>query len=706
MKHRLDPLLRPRSIAVVGASERAGSVGRRTVQNLLLGRFDGDLYAVNPGYDSVLGVPCFPSLDDLPNPVQHVIFTLGDRHIEAAVEAAIRHGALAATIMSQLVLAEDAEPLLIERLRARVREAGMLVCGGNAMGFYNFADGVWACGFDTRENHRREGHVTLLAQSGAGMSGILDCEERIDFNLAASTGQELSVGLHDYMDFAIEVLEPRVVGLFMEAVRDPGGMMAVLEKANRRRIPVVAIKVGKSRLSARLVQSHSGALAGEDSAFEALFDRYGVQRVADMDELATALILFAQPHPVGTGGLATIHDSGGERQLLIDLAEEMSVPFAALSSETVKKLRHRLDPGLPAVNPLDAWGAGGPDSDQVMQDCLAAMMADPDCAFGAVVHDRAPLGRIYPEYIDYLRAGHAASGKPVALVANRQGSGSDPVAVEVTRQGFPVIDGVRPFLAGIRALFAWRDFQVRPVGLPRQADQSEVLSARALLTAEAALDEEATLGLLASFGLPVNPGRIASSHEEVFEAAQALGYPVVLKTAQPGIAHKAEQGGVCLDIRDDAALSAAWDDISSRLGPRVLVAPMLKGDGVEMALGMVHDEQFGPLVMLGFGGARLQALNDVVFAMPPFSEADALRHLQRLRHQGLLRAPAGAPPPDFGAFCHMAAQFSVMVHALAGDIRELDINPVIVNAEGCIAADALLVGRGQYNKQQEREHSP
>ena len=357
---------------------------------------------------------------------------------------------------------------------AKIESSGLIVCGANGMGFYNLRDGVWVCGFDTRENHVRGGNVTLISPSGAGMAGILDCEERIDFNLAVSTGQELSVSMDQYMDWALDRSETRVIGLFMETARNPAGLIAAFEKAVRKGIPVVVLKVGRTELAARLAVSHSGAIAGRDDAYQALFDRYGVQRVQDMDELATALMMFAQPHPIAPGGLVALHDSGGERQLLIDLAADMQVPLAPIEPATEGRLQQMLDPGLPPVNPLDAWGAGGPDADDIMCDCLAALMADPNAALGAVVQDRAPRGALYHDYFDYLRAGHAASGKPVFLVSNRQGSGTDPAAVEMTRAGFPIIDGLRPFLVGVRCLLGWRDFRSRPVSEVKSADPATV----------------------------------------------------------------------------------------------------------------------------------------------------------------------------------------------------------------------------------------
>ena len=191
------------------------------------------------------------------------------------------------------------------------------------------------------------------------------------------------------------------------------------------------------------------ALAGQDSAYQALFDRYGVSRVADCDELATAMIMFAQPHPLGNGGLVSLHDSGGVRQLTIDLAEGLGVELTELEPDTVKQLEQTLDPGLPAINPLDSWSTGGADFDQRAAGYLTPLMEDQGAALGAVIQDRIADSNICPEYIEYLRKAHAATGKPALLVAGRQGTGSDPLAIDSTRAGFPVLDGVTQLLKEI-----------------------------------------------------------------------------------------------------------------------------------------------------------------------------------------------------------------------------------------------------------------
>jgi acyl-CoA synthetase (NDP forming) len=695
-KHYLDPLLRPGSIAVVGASERPDSVGRRTMENLLTGCFQGRLYAVNPAYDSVCGVPCFPDLASLPDRVEHVIFTVGDARIEAALDATIAHQARAATLMSSLVLKEDDKPLLQQRVAQKVETSGLMVCGANGMGFYNFVDGVWVCGFDTRENHVRGGNVTLISHSGSGMAGIMDCEERIDFNLAVSTGQELSVSMDQYMDFALDQPETRVIGLFMETARNPAGMIAAFKKANDKRVPVVALKVGRTELSARLAVSHSGAMAGSDDAYQAVFDRYGVQRVCDMDELATALIMFAQPHKVANGGLVTIHDSGGERQLMIDLADSMDVPLAQIEPASEVRLEQLLDPGLLAVNPLDAWGAGGPDADTIMEDCLAALMADPNAAMGAVVHDRAPLSRIYGDYIDYMRRGHEASGKPVFLVANRQGTGSDPAVMSVTREGFPVLDGLRSFLTGVRCLLNYRDFHAQSCAETAAAEAS--LPSRTIshwldmLGTGDTLSELESGQLLHDFNIHMNPAVHVYNEEALLDAAESLIYPLVLKTAEAGIFHKTDQKGVVLNLENESQLKNAYADISQRLGSNVLLSPMVKSHGVEMVLGMIQDEQFGPVVLLGFGGVNVEVLKDVTYALPPFNQATARRMVDKLAHRPLLNALRDRPALNIDAFCAMAERFSLLAASLGTVIKEIDINPIMLGPDGCTAVDTLVIG--------------
>jgi acyl-CoA synthetase (NDP forming) len=410
-----------------------------------------------------------------------------------------------------------------------------------------------------------------------------------------------------------------------------------------------------------------------------------------MDELSTSLILFAQPHPLGDGGLVSIHDSGGERQLLIDLASDHGVPLTQMTPASTRNLESLLDPGLPAVNPLDAWSTGGPDFDVAMQNCLAVLMSDPGAALGAVVHDRIAGGGIYAGYIDYLRVGHRASGKPAFLVSNRQGTGTDPLVVEATREGFPVVDGLESFLRGVRHLLDHRDFAARDGEGAPEIPPQVLARMRARLADRRRFDENDALTLLGDAGLPANAGTIVEGEMPAIAAAEAMGYPVVLKTAKRGIDHKSERQGIHLALTDKTAVSTAYRDLAKRIDTRVLVAPMIEAHGVEMLLGMVNDAQFGPVVLIGAGGVHVEALADAVYAVPPFGPAEARRLVRKLRVASLLGSRRHRRPLAVEEFCRVASRFSALVVALGGQFSEIDLNPVIVHADGCEIVDALMV---------------
>jgi acyl-CoA synthetase (NDP forming) len=677
-------------VAVVGASNREESMGEWAMRNLARGKFPGPVYPVNPGYEELGGIRCYPRLADLPEVPELVIFAVGDHRVEQTLDEAIALKIPAAVIHSSLYVDDDQPPCLRERVRRKVREAGMLVCGGNGMGFYNVRDNTWACGFDSRL-HEGPGNASLISQSGSGMAGIIDCEARLRVNFACSTGNELSVTMDQYIDFALDLPETRVVGLFIETARKPDELRAALAKAMRKRIPVVALKVGKTRKSAELAVSHCGAMAGDDATYEALFARYGVHRVHDLDEMATAMILFAELNPLGPGGLVSLHDSGGERQLIVDLCDAAGVPLTELSPDTVEKIRRSLAPELPAVNPLDAWSRGGPNSKQETIDCMTAMLQDEGTAMGVYNMDRAPDGGIYEYYEQYLKEPAASAGKPTVLVSSRQGSGEHPLAVSLTHEGFPVLDGLTTFLDGVRGLMAYRDFQALDVREPAAADPDVTSKWRARLGENQPFDEFTSLSMLRDFGLSTTAGRLVDSGEALLAACREMSFPLVLKTAMPGILHKTEHAGVRLGIGSEAELAAAYAEMAARLGPAALLTEMV-GDGVEMILGARRDPQFGLVVMMGFGGILAEVTRDVTFALPPFDTEWARRSIDGLQLRPLLDGVRGRPPAAIEQFCEMAAAFSVMVDALADDLREIDINPVIVGSNYSTAVDALVVG--------------
>ena len=323
---------------------------------------------------------------------------------------------------------------------------------------------------------------------------------------------------------------------------------------------------------------------------------------------------------------------------------------------------------------------------------LSLLMRDPGAALGADIHDRAPDGKIYSNYLAYMQRAHAESGKPVALVAARQGTGFDEAVVTSTHAGFPVLDGIPAFLKGVNALFTYRDFVLREQSDSVELDPEVIAKWRLRLQSGGSLGEIDALHLFREFELPATKSMPAGDEDELLSATEHTGFPLALKTAASGIAHKSDRGGVVLDICDEADLRAAYQKMSSRLGGDVVVAPMA-AEGVEMYLGATRDPQFGPVVVLGFGGIFVETLRDVVFALPPFDAAHAKRCVDRLHLRPLLDGVRGQPPADIDAFCTIAAIFSATVDAFGDELEEVDLNPVIVHAEGCTVVDALLVTR-------------
>ena len=688
--HPLTPLLNPRSVALVGASARAGTVGNGIVQALVTTDFPGTVYPVNPKYDEIEGFRCYPSLSELPGPVDLALLCVAGRHLEALMIEAIEQGARSATVFDACYLEQDADAPLVERLGRLAREAGIPVCGGNCMGFYNLDARAYICGYP-RAAHFARGGIAFITHSGTNFGSLPQGDNRLGFNMVISSGQEMVTTMADYMDYALEQSSTRVLALFLETVRDPEAFVAALEKARARDIPVVALKIGRTAESARMAETHSGAIAGNDAAYQAVFDHHGVIRVEHLYEMAATLSLIGHPRRMGPGGLAVIGDSGGERGMMVDLAEEIGVPFAEISAETSARLAAKLAPGLAPENPTDAWGTLS-DYQEVFRAGLTALLDDPDTAIGVLLRDLRTGDGLSETLADVAIDVAATRAKPVAIATNYSGSAHRELALRVSRAGVPVLDGTREMLMAVKHAMVHRDFHARPRTAPRAPAPDGVGDRwRAWLSNGTAFTEVDGLALLGDYGIPVPTVRVVETAAEAAAAAAAIGLPVVLKTAMPRISHKTDVGGIHLNLADRAAVTAAYDDLARRLGPGVLVAPMI-GNGVEMALGMMRDPQFGPLVMIGAGGALIEVLDDRRFVVPPIDPGTARRIIDSLRIRPLLDGKRGRPPADVDALANAVSRFSELVVDLGAALLEMDVNPFVALPDGCLALDALVVG--------------
>lgn len=677
----LDPMLKARSLAVVGASERPGSVGDHAIRQLMSGGFDGEVHVVNPRYETVHGLQAVSSLEDLGKSVDLVVLAVANGQLEAEMEKAVGIGARSVAIFASCHGEASGGGSLRDRLRDLANRGGISICGGNGMGFLNVEERIRVCGFYQPED-LRPGGVTFLSHSGSLFSAMLHNQRGIRFNLVVSTGLEINTTMDAYMRWALGLESTRVLAVFLETIRDPEGFRQALGQAEESDVPVVALKVGSTSKGREAVATHSEAIAGDDAVYEALFDAHGVHRVWSMDEMADTVELFAAGRRATASGLAAVHDSGGERALLIDAAERVGVGLPHLGESATNRLSQVLDPGLEPVNPVDAWGTGR-DAEDVFVECLQAVADDPGVGAVAFCVDLTAEEKPDYAYSDAAFTVARRTGKPLLVLSNLSTTVDPAQAGRLREGGIPVLEGTETGLRAIRHLLDRHTRLLLPKISPRLSSPTIPIPAIA--------GEAAALQVLSSYGIPVPRFEIVGDEFELAEVARRIDYPVVLKTAEP-IDHKTEVGGVLNDILNEEGLHAAYKDLAARLGPRVMVAERIPA-GVEIGLGMVHDEQFGPVVIVSAGGRLIETLVDRVAVLPPIDKQRAVRVLGRLRIRPLLDGARGDPPADLDSLAEVIARFSELAADSAGSIGAIDVNPVIAGPDGAVAVDALIKPR-------------
>lgn len=617
-------------------------------------------------------------------PVDLAVLAISNDQLEQSLEDAIAHRVRSIAIFASCFgQAKDGGPL-VTRLEELAR--GIPVCGGNGMGYVNLDRQLRVTGF-YQPLDLIPGSVTFLTHSGSLFSAMLHNHRNLRFNLVASTGNELTTRMDDYLAYALDVPTTAVIGLFLETVRDTSGMAAALAAAAEQDVPVVALKVGRTGRSKKAVATHSAALAGDYEAFRAFATAYNVHLVDTMDEMADTLELFSHPRRAGPGALGTVHDSGGERSLLIDIADRVGVPLASISPETRDRLSNVLDPGLEPDNPIDAWGTGR-DAANVFTASLHALATDD--AVGVVAFnvdltaEESPAGG----YGQIPIAVAASTNKPVVVLGNMGGS-IDPVeAARLRGAGIPVLAGTETGTRAIGHLLTHRDRSGRRRGTVGPPPSTlELWKAR--LATGATLDEAASLDLLSDFGLPVVSSTKVRGLGDALNAAAACGYPIALKIS--GVAHKSEAGGVILGVEKPASLIRAWETLAA-LSDELVVQPMAPR-GVELALGVVRDELFGPIVVIAAGGVMIEVLADKVTALPPIDPETARRLIGSLKIGKLLEGFRGSPARDLDAAATAIVRMGDLAAHLGHLVESVDVNPLILLESGCVAVDALAVGR-------------
>jgi len=694
----LTPLLHARSVAIVGISgpERFGGV---LYQNLTQFGYEGEIFGVNPRYETLYDRPCYPTLRDLPARPDCALLAVPNARIVDALAEAADCGIPAAAIFASAWSEPGEEPSLQHQLQEVAQAHSMVVCGPNCMGFVSTGRRLSVSGYPV-DPKTPAGHVALISHSGSVWEGFLQNQRGVAFNYIVSPGNEMVTTVADYMQFVLAEESTRVIGLFLETVRDPETFLAALEEAAERDVPVVVLKTGRSERGARLAQAHSGALAGDNAAIDAVFDRYGVRRATSIDEMMDTLDLLSTGMRPMRRGVAAILDSGGQRAHMVDLAESAGVEFAAINEATEARLAAVLEPGLDPINPLDAWGTGNA-SDDIYVESTLALDADPSTGLTLFAVDLPPTDDDEMYYPEIAKSVQGRLQNPLAFMVHASASASALQTGRLRDLGIPVLMGTATGLRAAHHAVEYAAFQrARSQALDetREVRRPENLGElrRRLETTTEALDEYASKELLRAYGLTTTRERAVATLEDVLGAAEKIGYPVALKTAA-GDLHKTERGGVRLGVADPDELTAAYRDFEARLGARVLVQEMVP-DGYELLLGLVFDAQFGPMLTIATGGIFVEVLKDFRMLLLPTTSAEVGEALASLRGAPLLHGARGRPPADMKAIVRAALSLAALASDLGDCISEVDVNPLVALPDRAVVVDALIVPKVNESK--------
>jgi acetate---CoA ligase (ADP-forming) len=691
----LRALLAPSSIAVIGATERL-QYGGRLVLNLQGTGYAGRLYPVNPNRATVFGLPCYPSVGAIPEPVELAAIVIPAPRVLDALEECAAAGVRAAVIISADFAEVGGEGVARqEALAAFIRRTGLRVLGPNCLGLANVAAGIWATASlrMTPADLPPSGPIGLISQSGASAFGPLLTAFRdrgIGLRYLVSTGNEVDVDLAALLRAMLRDSEVRAVAAFVEGIRDPAGFLAAADEALLAGKPIVMLKVGRSAVGRRAAATHTAALTGRDDVQDAVFRQRGIVRADDYDELAEVVRTLAYaPLPRGDR-VGVISHSGGITGLLGDKVGEQGLRVPALDPATVARLAEILEGRGAATNPADITGHFQRETFPEILDLIAG---DPNVDLVAV----ATAGS--SEVVGRVVAAAERTDKPFVFTWTQSLYDADGLPA-ARASALPVFHLAGRAARGLRALVDYGRARARVAdgALPWRIDAGDA-RLPALDGADGPLAEAASLALLEEAGLPVERGVLCADEEAAVAAAREVGYPVVVKAASADLLHKTEAGAVRAGIRDEAGLRAACRDVLDNLrrhrpGARidgVLVQRMLAG--VETIVGLSRDEQFGPVLLLGLGGTLAEALALTTLRLCPIDADEADRMISEVRGlDTLLAGFRGGPPADRAALAALLARVSLIGHANRDRLTGLDLNPAIVlpAGEGVRIVDALV----------------
>ncbi len=692
----------PSSVAVIGASETAGSVGRSLLWNLISSPFGGAVYPVNPKRSHVLGIKAYNSISTVPDKVDLAVIATSASTVPGIVEDCIAAGVRTAVIISAGFKEAGSDGIELERRILETAKRGqMRLIGPNCLGVMSPNTGLNATFASAMA---RPGNVAFISQSGALCTAILDwsLKEMVGFSAFISLGSMLDVGWGDLIDYLGNDPATKSILIYMESIGDARAFLSAAREVALTK-PIIVIKAGKTEAAAKAAASHTGALTGSDEVLDAAFRRCGVLRVNNMSDLFyMAEVLARQPRPKGPR-LTILTNAGGPGVLATDALITGDGELATLSSETMESLNSILPPHWSHSNPIDILGDAGPD-----RYAKAVEIAASDSGSDGLLVILTPQQMTDPTKTAELLKPYAKQNRKPILASWMGGTDIGAGEKILNLAGIPTFPypdtAVRAFNYMWRYAYNLRGLYETPM-LSAAGETTESAASKTSLIIESArsagrtlLTEHESKSILEAYEIPIVPTRKAASAADAVECANKFGYPVVLKLHSETITHKTDVGGVKLNLADADEVKIAFEDIWKSVTERadknqfqgVTVQPMIRAEGYELILGSSIDQQFGPVLLFGSGGQLVEVFHDRALALPPINSTLARRMMEQTRIFTALKGVRSRKPVDIAALEQIIVRFSQIVVEQPW-ISEIDINPLLASENGLLALDARIV---------------
>jgi acetyltransferase len=690
----LEAFFKPRSVAVIGASREEGKVGHRILRNLVDSGFKGRLYPVNPNAEEILGYKCYGSVRDVDDDVDLAVIAVPAKLVPRIAEDCGRKGVKGLIVISAGFSETGREGMLLEKeLVAKCREYGMRMQGPNCLGFISSRNGLNASFAPIMPTL---GSVSIVSQSGALGSAILKWSRLSGMGLAnfISVGNEADLTTADFLEALVDEENTRVVGVYIEGVKNGERFIKVARSLSRRK-PVVALKAGTTEVGVRAVSSHTGSLAGSDTAFSAAFRKAGVLRVGTMKEFFDLLSAFEDlPLPRGSG-VMVVTNGGGPGILAVDACEKMGLDLPLLEQDLRERLSSVLPPHASVNNPLDVLG----DADEKRYRAALEAALSSRAVHGVIVILTPQAMTPSEEVARVVVEARSKFEKPVAAVF--MGFDNESPTIRILREGkIPNYDFPEPAAFAIRRMYDYSLMLSKPeeqAATLTDVDDKAVARVIAKVEAEGRinLSSEEAFEIASAYGIRVPEARIARDASEAREIADSIGYPVAVKVVSPDILHKTDMGCVILDVKTPKEITRAYELIVRRARTAMPQARILgvliqkmAPPGREVIVGSVRDPQFGPLIMFGLGGIYVNFLRDVSYRLAPLTFSEAVEMVSETKAYMLLKGVRGEPPSDLGSVIDVVMRLSQLMCRFE-KLVEMEINPLFTYEEGkgCMAVD-------------------